>query len=211
MQPQLNADERHFLDQIRQGAGTVDELCDRMGVTATAVRQRLARLEKSGCVERTATRHGRGRPFHTYRITTSGLRQLGDNYQELAEVLWEAVSFVQEPEVRGRLMNELKAAMVRRYGGAVNGDQISERVQQLSHALAGRGYQVELGASARTGLPILREHVCPYHDLASRDSDLCELEQAVFSEVLGTDVVLTSCCRNGDRCCEFEVQPELVS
>ncbi len=211
MQPHLTPDERRFLSQIHQGTETVRELCDWIGVTPTAVRQRLTRLEGLGYIERTATRHGRGRPLHHYRVTPAGLRQLGDNYQELAEVLWQALSDVEEPALRSRLLDRLRVAMVERYGRGVSGKQVSERMQQLSQELLERGFQVEATESGETGLPVLREHVCPYHDLASRDPEICELEQAVFSEVLGTDVVLTACCRNGDRCCEFEVQPELVS
>ena len=53
--------DRALLDLIRrEGPLTVAELADRLGVTATAVRNRLARLVESGLVERRAESGGRG-------------------------------------------------------------------------------------------------------------------------------------------------------
>ena len=57
-------------------------------------------------------------------------------------------------------------------------------------------------------LPVLREHWCPYYELASSDRQVCELERQVFEEVLGSQVTRTSCCLDGDACCEFEASRE---
>ena len=62
---------------------------------------------------------------------------------------------------------------------------------------------MELSQQGGELLPILRENNCPYHDLASRDASICDLEQTVFSEVLGIPMERTQCCRDGDQCCEF--------
>jgi predicted ArsR family transcriptional regulator len=212
MQSRLNSAERQFLEWIQQGATTVRALCDASGVTATAVRQRLARLESLGFIARRATSHGRGRPFHSYAVTSQGLRQLGENYQELAELLWEVIAETNDPATREKMLLTLRTLMAARYGSAVTGRAMTERLEQLRNSLVEHGFQVEaVPQNEHAGLPVLREHHCPFPDLAARGSELCELEQAVFSDVLGAPVTLTSCCRNGDHCCEFEVQPELVS
>jgi predicted ArsR family transcriptional regulator len=212
MQSRLNSAERQFLEWIQQGAATVRALCDASGVTATAVRQRLARLESLGFVARRATSHGRGRPFHSYELTSQGQRQLGDNYQELAELLWEVIGGTGDPAIREKMFATLRTLMAARYGNGVTGQEVPERLQQLRDSLVEHGFHVEaVSGNQSAGLPVLREHHCPFPDLAARGSELCELEQAVFSDVLGAQVALTACCRNGDHCCEFEVQPELVS
>jgi predicted ArsR family transcriptional regulator len=212
MQSRLNSTERQFLDWIHQGACTVRALCDASGVTATAVRQRLARLESLGFVARRATSHGRGRPFHSYEVTSQGLRQLGENYQELAELLWEVIAGTTDPATRDRMFSTLRTVMAARYGNKVTGSGMTERVQQLRNCLVEHGFRVDaVPKNEQAGLPVLREHHCPFPDLAARGSELCELEQAVFSDVLGAQVALTACCRNGDHCCEFEVQAGLVS
>lgn len=184
------------------GGGTVQEICDEMGVTATAVRQRLNRLQGRGMVSREAERVGRGRPRHTYLVTEAGLRELGDNYVDLALILWREMRSIEETEIRERIVGRVREALVRRYGKVVNAQSVGERFHELKSALVERGFDVEVDASG--SLPILRENNCPYLELASDDPTICELEQSVFEAVLGTDVTLTQCCLDGHSCCEFQ-------
>ena len=194
-------DEQFLLSLQRLGAGTVQELCAAAGVTATAVRLRLSRLQSMGFVDRQTIREGRGRPHHTYKITDQGQRQLGDNYSELARLLWSELQKIDEIDVRQRVTGRIRDAMVKQYGANGRGSVLTDRFAQLGVALSERGFSVEIGMDET--LPILRENHCPYHDLAQHDSGICELEQQVFEQVLGVPLTLASCCRDGDNCCEF--------
>ena len=181
--PLEHDDEQFLLSLQRLGAVTVQDLCGTSGVTATAVRMRLVRLQSLGLVDRQTIRAGRGRPHHTYQITEQGRRQLGDNYSELARLLWSELQTIDELDVRQRVTGRIRDAMVRQYGANVRGELLSDR--------------------SEGSLPILRENHCPYHDLAQQDSGICELEQQVFEQVLGIPLTLSSCCRDGHHCCEF--------
>lgn len=191
-----------FLQQLHQaGGGTVQELCEASGVTATAVRQRLSRLQQLGYVERQTIRTGRGRPHHAYRVTEAGIRQLGDNYTELAQLLWDELHGIEEVSVRERVTNRIRQSLVRRYGSSIRAMSLPDRFDELRANLDRRGFRVEVDTSGQ--LPVLRETNCPYHELAQKDPSICELEQKVFEEVLGTPLKLASCCRDGHSCCEF--------
>lgn len=73
----IEKDDRSFLADLRKsGPATIQTLCDRLGVTATAVRQRLTRLQGAGADLSGADQGGAGRPSHTYIVTTEGLREL---------------------------------------------------------------------------------------------------------------------------------------
>ncbi len=197
-------DDGQFLVILqRLGSASISTLCDSAGVTATAIRQRLTRLQAQGLVQRTTIRAGRGRPHHTYELTDAGRRSLGDNYADLALLLWEELHKIEEPGVRERVTNRIRDALVRRYGADVRGAGLTERFGQLQAALAERGFPVEV--EVRKSMPILRENHCPYHDLSQRDAGICELEQQVYEKVLGVPLTLTSCCRDGQSCCEFEI------
>lgn len=203
MKPVLEHDDEQFLQRLeRCGESTVHDLCEVAGVTATAVRQRLSRLSSLGLVDRQTVRAGRGRPYHTYQVTELGRSQLGDNYSELARLLWSELHTIDELDVRQRVTGRIRDAMVRQYGADVRGSALSDRFAQLSAALSSRGFAVEV--DSREMLPILRENHCPYHNLAQQDSGICELEQQVFEQVLGVPLTLTSCCRDGGHCCEFQ-------
>ncbi len=204
--PADNADQQFLSRLNRLGDCTVQDLCDDLSVTATAVRQRLKRLMTAGCIERDRVPGSRGRPYYIYRVTPLGMRQLGDDYPELALLLWRELKQIADSDIRVRLMTRLRDALVTRYGPAATGQPLGERFLSLQQSLDRQGFQVDVGERERGAetLPVLREHNCPYHDLAAEDSSICDLEQSVFEELLGVPMTLTQCCRDGDPCCEFE-------
>jgi predicted ArsR family transcriptional regulator len=200
-----DTNDRDILQHLRteQGA-TVQDVCAATGVTATAARYRLSRLLDSGLIARETVRAGRGRPHHVYNVTEAGHRELGENYAELALVLWQAVRDIDAPDVRNRVLARVRESMVDRYGGPSRADStlpLGPRFDRLAKRLGEHGFDVETDTTG--DLPILRERNCPYHELAAEDDGICELEQAVFAEVLGTAVVRSQCCLDGDACCEF--------
>lgn len=212
--------DREFLRRLqRLQPATIHDLCVDQNVTPTAVRQRLQRLYALDLVDRELVRSGRGRPHHAYNLTDDGRSELGDNYDELAIVLWSELQGIEEPAVKARVRSRVQRALVERYGRDVDAETLEERIEQLRDALQSRGFDVEIGHAAGQDdgetpdteeaaigrlLPILREYSCPYHELSSKDSSICEMEQEVFREVLGSDVELTQCCHDGHGCCEFQ-------
>jgi len=201
MKTALEQSDGEFLNELhRLGPRTVQDICSAIGITATAIRQRLGRLQASGFVMRELVRASRGRPHYVYRVTEKGLRQLGDNYGDLALILWREIRNIPDPEVRRSITSRVRDALVARLGRFGEG-QLGERLKRLGDSLRSRGYDVEV---SRTGsLPILRENNCPYQELAEEDREICGLEREVFQQALGTEVKLTNCCLDGHHCCEF--------
>src|SRR5262249_3096922 len=105
--------------------------------------------------------------------------------------------------VQAELRRRVRDALVARFGDVVRGTTLSERMQQLQAELRDRGFDVEVDTSG--GLPVLREHNCPYSELATTDRDICGLEQDVFERVLGVPMRLAHCCQDEHHCCEFEI------
>jgi predicted ArsR family transcriptional regulator len=213
MNIQSDSTDTRFLRQLRRlGPSSIQQLCEAMGVTATAVRQRISRLQADGYIERETIRAERGRPYHVYHVTTEGIRQLGDDYGELAQILWRELREIEDTETRKRLLGRIRQSLVERYrfeeeverhGGS---EALADRFEQLRAVLDREGFEVEVGTrdGDEGALPVLREHFCPYHDLAAQDRSMCELEQSVFGEVLGVPLSLSRCCHDGDNYCEFE-------
>jgi len=207
---EIESTDRQFLERLHQlDSSTIQAICADLGVTATAVRQRLARLQAMDLVARDLVRMGRGRPHYVYRVTDSALRELGDNYADLALILWRELRRIEEPAVRARVASRVEEALVRQFGKVSDEAPLDDRMAQLTAALQGRGFHVELDQSGL--LPILRENSCPYLELASEDPGICELEQAVFRRVLGADVKRTQCCLDGHSCCEFQAADSSIA
>ena len=206
MQTRLDTRDRECMDWLRRHEnGSIRDLCKCFSVTTTAIRQRLARLMDQGLITRTAVPpEGRGRPHHVYQITEKGLKDLGDNYGDLARILWNEVKKIDNDTARQQVIAGIRSAMVTHYSAQVGNGSVTEKFTRLAQSMIDGGYDVEL--DERNGLPILRENNCPYPDLACCDPEICNLEQDVFSEVLGTPLELTTCWRDGETCCEFEPQ-----
>jgi predicted ArsR family transcriptional regulator len=185
------------------GPASVGQLCDELGVTATSVRQRLARLKARGVVESEPMNTGRGRPTHRYRLTDEGLRELGSNYSGLATLLWSEIRMIKHQSTREQVYNNLKARLVAQFGSVDAADSLTDRVSQLAGNLTTAGLDVGVGSAG--DLPILKGCSCPYPDISKQDNSICELEREVFAEVLGADVELTARCVDGHSCCEFSV------
>ena len=98
--------DRALLDLIRRGGPlTVADMAASLGVTATAIRNRLTRLLGAGLVERQSEHQDRGRPKHTYRVSVEAQKRLGQNYADLALVLWdEMMSTVADRKLRRLLV-----------------------------------------------------------------------------------------------------------
>jgi DeoR family transcriptional regulator, suf operon transcriptional repressor len=194
--------DRQMLDFIRQhGAVTISALIAEMGVTATAVRQRLQRLTDGGLVERQTERKGRGRPNHRYSLTEKGHQASGNNFADMATVLWEEIKSVEDPAIRRGLLKRIADRFVERYRNDVVGDTLGQRMKALAGVMGER--QIPFAVDESKSLPVLSAMACPYPELAKADRSVCTMEKLMLSEILGENVRLSECRLDGATCCTF--------
>jgi predicted ArsR family transcriptional regulator len=204
--------DRALLDLLRRrGSMTVAEMAEQLGVTGTAVRNRLSRLLGSGLVERRAEAKGRGRPRHAYQASVLAQKRLGQNYADLAVVLWEEMmTTVEDRKLRRLLFTRITARLAEMYRCQVSGQEWEGRLVQLTNLLHDRGVEAEVARDGVSALAILRQHSCPYYELAETDPAICALERKMFEKVLGRGLRLSQCRLDGDRFCDFQAKPEVV-
>jgi predicted ArsR family transcriptional regulator len=195
--------DTRLLELMRQtGPMSIAELATQTSVTATAVRQRLNRLMAQGLVEREAARVGRGRPSHRYSLSEKALRQVGNNYGDLAIMLWDEIRAVKDPEVRRGLFQRLAGAMARFYAGRVKGSTLADRMESLKDLFSDRRVPMEVRSDGE--LPVLTVVDCPYPELAEKDRGICAVEKMLFAELLASPLKLSQCRLEGHPCCQFE-------
>ncbi len=201
--------DRPLLDLIRrQGPMTVAEMGEALGVTPTAIRNRLTRLVGSGMVERRSEAGSRGRPKHTYRASAEALKRLGQNYADLAVALWgELMQSVGDRKLRRLMFGRVTDRLAEQYRGQVRGDEWQGRMVQLGTILHDRGVEAEVTRVGAGLLPVLRQHSCPYFALAEVDRAVCAMERKMFEKVLGHGLRISQCRLDGHRSCDFEARP----
>jgi DeoR family transcriptional regulator, suf operon transcriptional repressor len=203
MSTTVETSDAQLLDLLRtEGPRTMADLTSAMHVTATAVRQRLARLQTQGLVERETSRSGRGRPRHRYSLTDLARRRAGTNFADLAIVLWRELRGVRDPEVRRGLLTRIVQGMAALYADRVTGTTTLERMESVSGLLAQRDVPFTVDQSG--ALPVLVARDCPYPQLAEEDRGICAVEKMLFSELLQQDVRLAQCRLDGHNCCQFQ-------
>lgn len=201
--------DQAVLDLLRQHQGlNVQSLTELLDVTATAVRQRLDRLEEVGLIERRKESVGRGRPQFRYFLTELGMRYSSASYAALASALWQEVLDLPNPQMRSRLLRRVAKRMGQGLRESVSAvANLDERMAAMAAELGKRRVPVTVNSSGE--LPVLEMHVCPYPDLTGDKDErqLCELEQEMLSEAIGQAVQLDCCRLDGHNLCQFRPVP----
>lgn len=220
-----HASDGALIDLLRVESGVgVNDLASALGVTATAVRQRLDRLIREGLVEKGSAvagpRRSRGRPAHSYGLTSKGRQLGGDNFRDLAIVLWREIREVREPAVRRGLFNRIGERLAGLYRDTVRGETPTERLESVAGMLRERDIPCSVGVSGpatsssesprrrdqpAAALPVLTSHACPYPQLAEQDRGICAAERLMLEDLVGAPVKLSECRLDGDDCCRFTV------
>jgi predicted ArsR family transcriptional regulator len=192
------------LDLLRREPGlSIQELMDRLEVTATAIRQRTERLEAAGYIEKKKRLAGRGRPQFSFFLTDLGYRQAGVTYSELAISLWSVIGEIDDESQRAQIMAQVARRMGDSYKSLLPDASIEERIRMLAGVLCTR--KVPASFSCEKDLPVLEVHACPYPGLVDEGDDrsVCQLEQEALSQALGQEVHLSKCRLDGHGCCQF--------
>lgn len=211
MQATAESSDAGLIDLLRRrGPLGISQMASAMGVTATAVRQRLSRLVGAGLLRREINKTVRGRPSHRYLLTDKAMRGAGSNFADLVVALWKEIREVKDVSVRSGLLRRLAQSMAKMYGGRVRGESTADRMQAVSELLADRNIPFVVDRSKQ--LPVLTALACPYPDLAEQDRGICAVEKMLFSELLGEKVQLTECrLDGGSDCCRFETKGQTAA
>ena len=103
-----------------------------------------------------------------------------------------------------KVLRRVADKLAERYRGQIEGQDVRERLGGLKNLLSERGIDAEVDSSGK--LPVLRQHSCPYYELAEMDRTVCGIEMRMFEKALDADLKLSQCRLDGHRCCEFEVR-----
>ena len=181
----------------------IQDLVERLGVTATAVRQRLNRLMSAGLIERSTASSGRGRPVHQYSLTEQGRTSGGNNLADLAVALWQQVQQIPDATIRENIVSGTIDRLVSKYSADVTGETAAERMASITRLFGDRDLPVRF-EQADDALPVMKVAGCLYPGLSETGTKICDLEQQVLERIVGDDVQLCTCQQQGDKCCSFQ-------
>ena len=227
----LRSVDRELLSAMRFGrCMSVGELTEQLGVTATAVRQRIDRLLEKGLIEREKVVSGRGRPTYCYHLTHAGNQRAGADPADLVDALWNEVISIEDSALREQILAAVAKRLGRQLaqeavdcctqdqpklstsagdssadasGSDQNAESLQQRLEQLSQSMVSRKIPMEVSIEGE--LPVVDMGNCPFPTLTdlSKDRSMCRLEERMISEAIGQPMRLSSCRLDGDSCCQF--------
>ena len=102
------------------------------------------------------------------------------------------------------LLKRVSNRLANKYERSVRSNLLVERVGELAGALYQRGVLTDVQANDDNTFT-LHAYNCPYHELAQDHREICEMDEAMLRQILGSDVNLTNCMMDGHQGCSFVV------
>lgn len=188
----------------RNGSGTIKEFEELLGVTTTAVRQHVSTLQSKEYIERRSVNTGIGRPHHAYYITEKARELFACHCDDLALTLLEEVFEVAGSETTALLLQRVGNRLAGKYTESVRSELLQERVEELATAFNDRGVLADVATDEQS--ITLKTYNCPFHELAHEHAEVCEMDQDMIKNLLGSDVDMDSRITEGHNCCSFVIK-----
>ncbi len=183
----------------------VQALAAALGISRNAAHRQVTALAREGLVERASAIRTRGRPSQGFRLSAAGSASFPRQYALLAKQLLQ--------ELSGRLApNELRDVMMRigaTLANSLAADLVpdsDQRIVQIADLMRGLGYDSRAIEGADG--PEIEAHNCVFHDLATADPGICDVDLALLRTLSGRSVEHRRCMARGERSCRFAFKPD---
>jgi len=190
-----------------KGPQTAAAIGRRLGVTAAAAHQHLAKLAREGLVKGRDEPHGVGRPRRVWGTTAAAEARFPDSHGELAVGLLDAVRAAFGREGVDRLLRQRVREQARAYRARMPDDPAG-RVRALAAIRREEGYLAEARRHPDGSYTLVENH-CPICAAAGSCRGLCEGELELFRRVLGRGMRIerTEHILTGARRCVYSIRP----
>ncbi|HBB89177.1 MAG TPA: transcriptional regulator [Blastocatellia bacterium] len=186
---------------LRGESLTVNELAEKLGLTDNAVRAHLLTLERDGLIKQSGVRRGFRKPHFAYKLTHDAEALFPKAYDLLLNSLISVLKQRLDPKAIADILRDVGRSLAARQS-SVKGS-LENRVRGAVKALEA------LGGAARIEKEesklIIRSGSCPLAAAVSEHPEVCQLAEALMTEIVGAPVQ-ERCDRDGPPQCRFEIK-----
>lgn len=175
----------------------VEDLTGKLGISANAVRQHLAALERDHFVVRQSEPSTRGRPQYLYTLSSTGKEAFPRRYRELSEsLITELASLLDGPEFLQAMRRMGRRAAVQM------SPQKTLSIDEAAHLMQQIGYSASHREDTHGGEEIVAMN-CVFHQLAEQHPAVCEFDLAFMQAATGQTPEHRECMLRDGSCCRF--------
>jgi DeoR family transcriptional regulator, suf operon transcriptional repressor len=200
----LHKNQQRILEHLLKNSdgATLDELSDHLGITKTAVKEHLIKIDEY--ISHNDTRGAVGRPRRRYHLSPEGHEVFPRQYSWLSNVLLELLAEDLGPEQVRSLMQNLATkvakSMESRFQNKKNTPALLSEITKVLNEL---GYRASLKQSDVRKGAVLEATNCVYHSVAKQHPQLCHFDVQFIKNASQLDVKLESCIAKGGSVCRF--------
>lgn len=201
----IGESQARILEELkRSGAGTIQELAERLDLSVETVRSHLKGLAAKDLVERRGQRRrGPGRPEIIYGVT--------ENADPLfpgreGEILQELARFLEDQghgEIVGRFLEARMAERLESARECLEGLDGDDRLEAVAEILSEEGFMAQVDEEEETGETVLRLCNCPVRDLVAMTKAPCRAELGFVQKLLDAELRRVSYIPSGDPVCAY--------
>lgn len=202
-------DERFFgstrgriVGLLRGGSGTVNELSEKLELTDNAVRAHLLTLERDGLVRQSGVQRGSRKPHFSYELTSEAERLFPKAYDALLNQLITTLKGRFPPEALEDVLRDVGRSLAARHSPDGSPGDLESRLQNAIEVLRTIGGSPSVEREG--GLIIIRSGGCPLSAAVLEHPEVCEVAEALVSEIVGLPV-RERCDRGDSPKCRFEI------
>jgi len=184
---------------------TADELAARLAVSRSAVHQHLTSLERDGFVAKQTLAPKGGRPGFGWRLTDGGVHLFPKQYALLASLLVQALKQTSSSAELVRVLRFLGTKLAAEHAEGLVGKTRAEQIAIVADIMRKLGYHARAVPDSEGSLPLIDARNCVYHHLAEEHREVCELDLALLSSLLGGKVEHVECMVRGGASCRFRL------
>jgi DeoR family suf operon transcriptional repressor len=183
---------------------SLEELSEHLGITKTAVKEHLIKIDGLGYLAYVDIRGSVGRPRRKYLLSSEGHESFPRQYSWLSNVLLELLAEDMGPDQIRKIMHSLAAkvagSMKSRFANTKNSAELLAEITKVLNEL---GYRSALKQSDLRKGAVIEAVNCVYHSVAKRHPQLCQFDVQFLKNASGMDVKLESCIATGGSVCRF--------
>lgn len=202
----LHPNQQRILDFLleHQNGATLDELSVELGITKTAVKDHLLKVEALGFLSFIDSKGAVGRPRRRYLLSPEGHDAFPKQYSWLSSILLEVLAQDFGKEEVARLMVKLadKVALSMKSKFRAT-DSAPELLSKVSATLNELGYRTGVKQSDLRKGAVIEATNCVYHAVAKEHPELCGFDIRFIENISGLDVKLEACIARGGAVCRF--------
>jgi DeoR family suf operon transcriptional repressor len=197
----MQSTRQEILEILKEEAqATVEDLAQRLELTPMTIRHHLNVLQAQNMIEATKVRRLQkvGRPRLVYTLTEAADQFFPQNYGSLARHLVGEVKRTLGDEETQAIFHRIAEQVAQEAPPPREGQSFEERLTDVAEFLEKQGF-IARWEKTEEGY-VLTNINCPYRQVAHEHGEVCGMDMALITQLLGVEPVRLSSLRRGAAC-----------